>query len=126
MGKLSRTKGAAYERELAKLIADAMPGAHVRRGLQAQGAASAKIADVECPEFWVEAKRGKKPNMRAALRQAEADTDGRWPVAVVRDDRDRATVTMRLDDWLVLVAEWWRDREEVEYRLPLDNRGDCP
>ena len=67
MGKLSRTKGAAYERELAKLIANAMPGADVRRGLQAQGARSAKIADVECPEFWVESKRGKKPTRQAPI-----------------------------------------------------------
>ena len=37
----------------------------------------------------------------------EAAPDGRVPIAVVRDDRAEATVTLLLDDFLDLVSEWW-------------------
>lgn len=112
MGALSRRKGAAYERELVHRFRDAMPGATVKRGFQARSGSDA--ADVECPVFWIEAKRGKRPNIRAALRQAIAamPDEGRIPIAVVRDDRSEATATMRLDDLLDLIGEWWQLRSE--------------
>ena len=104
-GATSRRKGARFERELVHLFRAAMPGAEVRRGLQCRGE---EVADVECPVFWVEAKRGKKPNIRAALRQAmEAAPKGRMPITVVRDDRAEAMVTLLLDDFLALVSAWW-------------------
>jgi hypothetical protein len=82
-----------------------MPGAEVRRGLQCRGE---EVADVDCPVFWVEAKRGKKPNVRAALCQAmNAAPKGRIPLAVIRDDRAEAFVVLSLDDFLDLVSEWW-------------------
>ena len=69
------------------------------------------MADVDCPVFWPELKRGKKPNIRAALRQAiEAAPKGRIPIAVVRDDRAEEIVTLLLDDFLDLVSEWWVGR----------------
>ena len=104
-GATSRRKGARFERELVHLFRAAMPGAEVRRGLQCRGE---EVADVECPAFWIEAKRGKQPNIRAALRQAiEAAPTGRTPITVVRDDRAEATVTLLLDDFLALVSAWW-------------------
>jgi hypothetical protein len=104
-GATSRRKGASFERELVHLFRATMPGAEVRRGLQCRGE---EVADVECPVFWVEAKRGKKPNVRAALRQAmDAAPKGRIPIAVIRDDRAKAIVTLLLDDFLDLVSEWW-------------------
>ncbi len=86
-----------------------MPGADVRRGIQCRGE---EVADVDCPVFWVEAKRGKKPNIRGALRQAiEAAPKGRIPIAVVRDDHAEEIVTLLLDDFLDLVGEWWEARQ---------------
>lgn len=108
MGLMSRRKGACFERELRRLFAAAMPGADVKRGLQSRGE---EVADVDCPVFWIEAKRGRKPNVRAALEQAEnAAPKGRIPVAVIRDDRKRAFVALSLDDFLGFVAEWWPPR----------------
>jgi len=105
-GARSRRKGIRYERELVHRFREAMPGADIKRGFQSRSGEEA--ADVECPVFWVESKRGKKPNMRAALTQAiQAALDGRVPIAVVRDDRAEATVTLLLDDFLDLVEEWW-------------------
>lgn len=100
----SRVKGAAYERELVYQFRVAMPGSGAKRGLQFRGA---EVPDVDIPVFWIEAKRGKKPNPRAALAQAKRDTDGRIPVAVVRDDRKPAFIVMELHDFLTLVEEWW-------------------
>ena len=111
MGALSRRKGLRYERELVHLFREVMPGAEITRGLQSRG--SEEVPDVDCPVFWLEAKRGKKPNVRAALRQAEgAAPKGRIPLAVIRDDRQEAFVALSLADFLDLVREWWEGRNQ--------------
>jgi len=82
----------------------------VRRGLQSRG--GEEVADLECPVFWPELKRGKKPNIRGALQQAiEAAPKGRIPIAVIRDDRAEEIVTLLLNDFLDLVSEWWELKE---------------
>ena len=108
-GARSRRKGAQWERDLVHLFRKAMPGAVVRRGLQCRS--GDEVADVDCPVFWPEAKRGKKPNVRGALRQArDAAPKGRLPLAVIRDDRQEPFVALSLDDFLDLVGEWWHGR----------------
>ena len=111
MGTLSRRKGAANERRLAKLFAEAMPGEDIRRGLQYQNRfAREKVPDVDCPVFWVEAKVGKKPNPRAAMAQAREDaTKGKIPIAVIRDDGAPGDefVCIGLTDFLDFVREWY-------------------
>lgn len=115
-GRHSRTKGAAYEREVARLVREAMPGATVRRGLQARG--GREVPDVDCPHFHLETKRGKLPSPRRALEQAKRDVEasgsGKVPVAVIRDDRAPAFVVMTLDDWLVMLGEWWASRQDAD------------
>jgi len=109
MGALSRRKGRRFEQELARSFRAAMPGAEVRRGLQSRG--GEEVPDVECPIFWIEAKRGKKPNIRAALRQAaDAAPKDRVPLAVIRDDRQEAVVALSLENFIDLVHEWWEGR----------------
>jgi len=108
-GRGCRRKGAAYERELVHRFRAAMSDAGVRRGLQSRG--GDEVPDVDCPVFWVEAKRGRKPNVRGALAQAAgAAPKGRIPLAVIRDDRAEAFVALALDDFLELVTEWWQGR----------------
>jgi hypothetical protein len=110
-GAHSRRKGAAYERHLVQRFRKAMPGAQIRRGIQFRSGQEAP--DVDCPVFWPEAKRGKQPNVRAALRQAtEAAPPGRIPIAIIRDDRAAAFVALSLEDFLEFVAEWWNRREK--------------
>ena len=109
-GAHSRRKGATFERELVHLFRDAMPGAEVRRGLQSRS--GDEVPDVDCPVFWPEAKRGHKPNVRGALKQAiDAAPQGRIPVAVIRDDRAAPFAVLQLDDFLDLVREWWELRQ---------------
>jgi hypothetical protein len=109
-GSRSRRKGAQAERDLAKRFAEAMPGADCKRGI-GQARRGSEVADCEVPRFFVESKHGKRPNPRAALAQcieaAEANGNGKTPIAVIRDDRKEAFVCMRLDDFLGFVEEWW-------------------
>lgn len=109
-GSRSRRKGAAFERELVQRFRDVMPDADVRRGLQYRTGEEAP--DVDCPVFWPEAKRGKLPNVRAALRQStDAAPPGRIPIAIIRDDHAEPFVALGLDDFLELVREWWARRD---------------
>jgi len=108
-GASSRLKGAQFERQLVRAFRRVMPGAKVRRGLQARG--GHEVADIDCPVFWVEAKRGRKPNVRAALTQAhETAPEHRIPMAVIREDHRPAFAVMELDDLFELIEEWWQLR----------------
>lgn len=102
LGRLSRRKGKAWERELAALLRPVF-GDHVARCFQSRSGRDG--CDVEGTPFWVEAKHGRLVNVRAALKQALDATDGR-PVAVVaKDDRSTPIVVMRLEDWIAMVCE---------------------
>ncbi len=109
MGALSRRKGHNWEREVARLFQAACPGDDIRRGLQYRD--GAECPDVVSAMFWIEAKRGKKTNIKAAIRQAEeAQPKGKWILAVTKDDREAAVASMRLDDFLDLIREFWEMR----------------
>lgn len=122
IGRLSRRKGADWERQVAK---DLRPifGEHVKRGLAQSRFGRGEAPDVDgCAPFWIETKHGKQTNPRAALQQAEdgmsaAARDGdRWPVAVCKDNQPRPGVparpfvVMRYDTFLELLEEWWQRR----------------
>lgn len=117
-GRHSRNKGAAYEREVANDLKPIFEDS--RRGI-GQTRSGGDVPDVAgCGPFWVECKKQARTYPRAALKQAETamkvahakgQKDHFIPVAVCRDDRDKATVTMYLDDWKSLIAEWWQERK---------------
>ena len=109
-GARSRRKGSRFERQLVHRFRGAMPGAEVHRGFQYRGGEEAP--DVDCPIWWIEAKAGKRPSIRNALKQATDDSPkGRIPIAVVKDDRKPAMVTLQLDDFLEFVSQWWARRD---------------
>ena len=111
MGARSRRKGHRWERELVHIFAEVFGADRVRRGFQYRD--GAECADVIAPAMWIEAKVGKLTNPRAAIRQAVAAAAGKglWPVAVSKDDRTEPLVTMRLDDFMDLLREWWAGRK---------------
>lgn len=112
-GAGSRRKGHQFERDVAAWFREMLPGCHVKRGLQSRGA---EEPDVCIPHFWVECKRGKKTNIKAALRQASLDTDGRRPLAICKDDREPTTVTMYLDDFLDLAHYFFSHEDQLKER----------
>jgi len=69
-GKHSRTKGQVGEREARDFFRRWFPDC--QRGA-AQSRSGGDAPDVTGTDFWVEVKRGAKPNVRAALAQALRD-----------------------------------------------------
>ena len=109
MGKRSRNKGAAYERELANRWRDSglYPGA--KRGI-GQARSGGDVSDVEGTPWWVEAKCQARPNVYAALEQAEEASDGR-PCLVVacrrvagQPSKASTVVAMRLETFEALAS----------------------
>ncbi len=85
-GRTSRRKGKRGERLACAALQDAT-GLEWRRGLSQTRGGGAESPDVECDELeWhVEVKYAARPNIRAALEQAERDAPPhRIPVALVR------------------------------------------
>tara|TARA_R100001594_G_scaffold150632_2_gene212932 strand:+ start:1566 stop:1928 length:363 start_codon:yes stop_codon:yes gene_type:complete len=120
MGKLSRNKGARFEREVANALKDVFGPKTIRSSGQCFSGDTR--ADVDCPELWVECKVGKRPNIKGALEQAEEARDENGSdkicIAVCKWDREKPTITMRLEDFVeILKKAFPHYREEA-------NRGD--
>lgn len=100
MGRPSQRKGAAGERELAKVLE--AEGFSMERGGYCYGT----IPDlVGLPGIHVEVKRVERLNISQAMNQAERDSakfqDGA-PTVFHRRNREPWLVTMKLTDWLKL------------------------
>ena len=114
MGKFSVDKGKRFERELVRVFSEAIPGARVCRGFQWRDGAEAP--DVDIPGFWLEAKVGKKVDLRKAMRQAVGDAKfGRWPLVVAKDDHQPALCVVRLTDFLDFYRQWYFSRIGVKH-----------
>lgn len=107
MGKLSRTKGHAWERQVATLLRDAcgLTVADVRRGLQYRDGDDAP--DVLHPCLSVECKCGANPPLWTALEQTEKHGSGKWRAVFLKRDHTTPVVAMPISDWLELFSSWW-------------------
>jgi len=110
MGKYSRDKGARFEREIANRLKEVF-GPRTTRS-SGQCFKGDLRADVDCPEIWVECKVGKRPNIKAALEQAEeaeaGARTGKSPVAICKWDRQEPIASMRLDYFIELLKIAYR------------------
>ena len=105
-----RRKGHDFEREMVRALADVFGLENVRRGIQARS--GTEVPDVEAPMFWIECKRGRRTNIRAALAQAEeACHVPKWLLAICKDDNQRPIAAMYLEDLIDLLREWWSTRQ---------------
>jgi len=70
VGRKSRTKGAQGERDVANALKSIYP--HAARGglLQSQYGTDSNACDVEYTPWWIEVKRGQRPNIQGAYDQA--------------------------------------------------------
>ena len=99
-------------------------GEHVRRGYQTR--AGSEAPDVDLTPFWIECKRGKKVNLRAALRQATEATDGRPCLVIGRDDREEAWAFMRAVDMIDILSRLEtleKAHEAGDFSKGLDSEG---
>ena len=101
-----RRKGHDFERRIANELRGVWPDACRGYG---QSRSGADVPDVDGTPFWIECKRGtaRYVNERQALKQAQANSDGRPAIAICKVDREEITVTLTLDTFrrLLLVPE---------------------
>jgi len=115
MGKMQRTKGAAYEREVAKILSERL-GRPTKRML---GQARDGGHDLEQIGPWLfECKRRAKIAVYDWIHQIAKAATGTWaaPIVIARADNEQSIVIMRLDDWLDMaraVLEREKDRAEA-------------
>ena len=114
MSAYERNKGHTYERALAKRLRDLFPDS--RRGLQFQNRfASQDQPDVIAGPFAIECKNTKKINIRSAMDQAvRAATPGQYPILAGKLGRgiEGELVVMQMTDWIEIVTEWWRMKNQ--------------
>ena len=103
----SRNKGAAGERELAKILREY--GYDCRRGQQYSGA-NGDADVVGLNGIHIECKRVQKLNIYDAINQAKLDTKGDIPAVFHRKNNCGWLVTMELDKWIELYREWENGR----------------
>lgn len=110
MGKLSRSKGHAWEREVATLMSQST-GRRIKRVLDETREGNAR-GDLDCADLplTVQCKVGQRPNIANAVREAETATPkGYFSVAIVRrngknqHERNEDTATLPLEDFLELL-----------------------
>jgi hypothetical protein len=101
-GRASRSKGKRGELEVVALLIE--HGFPARRGLSQPRGGGREEPDVVCDalcRYHLEVKRGARPNLTAAVRQAEADcANGQVPVAVTRADGAEWLATLPLAELL--------------------------
>ena len=106
MGKAQREKGARIERKVANLLKPVFGDRTIRSSGQCFSGDTR--ADVDCPHLWVECKVGKRPNIKAALEQAEqaakSSNSDKKCVAICQWDRESPTATMRLKDFIEILS----------------------
>lgn len=100
----SRNKGAAGERELAKVLKGY--GYDCRRGQQYCGA-NGDADVVGLPGLHIECKRVERLNLDDAMAQAKADAKREEiPVLMHRKNNGKWRVTMSLEDFVTIYREW--------------------
>lgn len=104
MSASQRRKGHSFERDIARRLRALYPDA--RRSQQTRSGQEGP--DVCGTPLHIECKAGKRPSPRAALEQADADSNAvKPPVAVVKDDgvsRGRELVVMHWNTFLWLLG----------------------
>lgn len=102
-GRRSRAKGASWERDLATILRSVYPKAE--RCIAQSRTAKREGCDVEGTPFWIESKVGARPDILGAVRQAQADTDGRSVLVVTKQDRGVPLATLPLAELMKLLVK---------------------
>ena len=103
MPKREREKGLEFQRVIAQRLRVYF-GDQVRSGSQYRKGTDA--CDVEGTPWWIECKRGKSPQLRGALKQAEEATDGRPILAITHEDQEKPGQGAK--EWVAMSWETFR------------------
>ena len=113
MGRMSREKGKAGEREFARLCKAYGYDAH--RGQQYSGLGGEDI--VGLPGVHVEVKRVESLRLYDALDQAKRDAGDKKPIVAHRRNRSQWVVIQPAEDWLEMYREWEAGRSEKPHDI---------
>lgn len=97
MGRMSKVKGAAGEREAAKELARVL-GVEARRGRQFSGSDDSPDVKTSLARTHFEVKRVEALQLYPALHQAESDCGESVPVVLHRKNNKPWVVIVKLDD----------------------------
>ena len=110
MGKMQRTKGAAAEREVVKIVQSVWPD--VARNLAQSRDGGRDL--VNTPPLCIEIKRQERLNLRSAYEQCKAAaTSEEAAVVVHRSNHTQWLVTLSLEDFIGLTLSS-RDEQEPD------------
>lgn len=106
MGKMSRDKGARFERTLAGKFKDY--GYDAMRTAQHCGKSGDAADVVGLPNIHVEAKHCERMTLYDWMAQAKRDSEGtgNLPAVFHKKNRGEILVTMEFDDWMQLYNEF--------------------
>lgn len=117
----SRRKGAAGERELARILRNDYGYKDAKRGQQYCGInGNADVVDA-LPGIHIECKRVERLNLYEAMSQAKRDArEDELPAVFHRKNHSEWVVVMTLDDFMNLYREWeagheLKEREEAKH-----------
>ena len=102
MAKISRQRGATYEREVANDIFEAL-GVRIKRNLKQYQ--QSEEGDLILGQYLIECKRRKKIAVHEFMEQADkACEPGQTPVVIMRADGKKSLAMMHLPDLLALLG----------------------
>jgi len=102
MAKISRQRGATYEREVANEIFD-MLGVRIKRNLKQYQ--QSEEGDLILGQYLIECKRRRKIAVHEFMDQAEtACESGQTPIVIMRADGKKSLAVLHLPDLLKLLA----------------------
>lgn len=108
MGRMSRNKGAAGEREVAHLFESY--GYKAKRGCQHRGGPNSPDVD-GVPGLHIEVKRTEKLALYEAMEQSQRDCgEGELPIVVHRRNGKKWVVCMRFEDFMQLYKKWQEEK----------------
>ena len=102
MGKASRNKGKAGEREVARLCR--AYGYDTKRGQQYSGRGEDDVVGFRGGDM--EVRRVERRNLQAAMEQSIRDAKGDGPIVVHRMSREPWMVTVRFEDCMTMFREY--------------------
>jgi Holliday junction resolvase len=105
MGRFSRNKGKAGERELTHELTRVL-GVSARRGVQFRGSPDSPDVMTGIPDVHIECKRTERFRLYEALEQAVADAGDNVPVVLHRQNRKPWVAVIRLDDLPTLIQKF--------------------
>lgn len=110
MGKMSRNKGARFERQVAQMLREY--GYEAERGCQHAGGKDSPDVKTNMPNIHIEAKAVEHLNLWNAIAQSEHDAgEDEMPVVMFKRNRSGVYVTLSFENFMKLYQAFERSKD---------------